>query len=332
VLRSDSLFARDLNANLAVVAFLKRALGGVGRIDVIHAHAAVPSLIGLLFSRGCLPVPPVIQTMHGWGIAKSLRDAQTDVAVLDLVDQVVVPAETSRELLRSLGVRNDRITVVPYGVPAPERWDEIAMDDTADDDVLAAIRTERHRGGFVMCCVGTLGVRKNQRLLIEALPLVEHGEHVRCVLVGDGDQLEHRTRARELGVADRVIFAGYRRDARRLAREADLFVLPSRSEGQPLAILEAFCDGVPVLASRIRELTELVKDGVNGLLFEPEDPASLAEAIDRVRRLDPTARALLRANARHDYQRRHTVAAMVEGYSALYRSAQCPEEALASCS
>ena len=205
---------------------------------------------------------PILQTMHGWGIAKSPAQQQADVAILNLVDRVVVPAEASAALLESIGVARERIRVSPMAFRrARARVGE-------PHPVEAEMRAWQRGGGRVACCSGTLGERKNQRLLVDALAL----------LAPDPPLAVRVRRRRETTICGRtpsarrrraVRFCGYAEDARHIAAAADFLVLPSLSEGSRSSILEAFCDGVPVLASAIPEIREMIEDGVTGLLFDP---------------------------------------------------------------
>lgn len=129
--------------------------------------------------------------------------------------------------------------------------------------------------------VGRLRIRKGVEVLLEALRSLE----VRLVIAGDG---EHRgaleRRVTELGLADRVRFVG-RRDAaqvRWLFRGAWALVVPSIYEGMPLVVLEAMQAGVPVVASRVSGIPEVVEDGLTGWLVPPEDPEALAATLAEV--------------------------------------------------
>jgi glycosyltransferase involved in cell wall biosynthesis len=172
----------------------------------------------------------------------------------------------------------------------------------------------------VVCCVGTLGERKNQALLVEALAELAPEISIQAVLVGDGPAGTLLALAEARGVGRRVHIVGHRPGARRYPREADLLVLPSRSEGQPLAVLEAFCDGVPVIASAIPELAELVSHGRTGWLFASEDPRALAAAMLHAAQGPEQARAIA-AHARACYRERFTVDRMVANYMAEYERA-----------
>jgi L-malate glycosyltransferase len=310
----DSSFKRDTTDNLRVVDFVERHYGGAAGFDLMHTHAAVPSRIAMTLRARAATRIPVLQTMHGWGVTKTPDQQAADVAVLQAVDRVVVTAATSAALLGSLGVPPTRVRIVPCGVPTHvERSD-------ATDGLRAEMRSWQARGGVVICCAGTVGPRKNQRLLVEALPLLDDAGRVLCVFVGDGDTAALEDLATLTGVGPRVRVTGYREDARQIVAASDYLVLPSLSEGQPLSILEAFCDGVPVLASAVPELSELVADGATGFVFDPLSATDLASAFSRARRLSTAARAELCDRARVLWEARFSLDRMCDSYMAEYRA------------
>src|SRR5262249_31018310 len=108
----DSLFKRDLALNLAVVDALRQVLP-VSSIDIIHAHAAVPALAGLLVSRHAPRPVPVVQTMHGWGARKTEEQRAQDLAVMRLVDRVITTSSASRDLLVRMGLQTGHIVSIP---------------------------------------------------------------------------------------------------------------------------------------------------------------------------------------------------------------------------
>ena len=318
----DSMFVRDHAANLAVV----RALGEIcppgAEPDVVHTHAAVPSLVALVFAGARRRPMAVVQTMHGWGGAKTPGQIATDVALMNLVDRVAVPSRYAAEVIASLGVASSRVAVVAHGVGAG------TTDlDLRDRSVLRDMERARRAGLLVAACVGTIGARKNQRVLVEAIARMTGPRAAYAVFIGDGPSPDLLKSIEAAGLGGRVHVHGYSRAARRLAAAADVLVLPSRSEGQPLAVLEAFCDGTLVLVSSIPELAELVADGATGLQFAADDAASLATALDRLAAMPEAARRAITGRARLTQASRFTTAVMANHYFDLYREsfeAQAP--------
>ncbi len=131
----------------------------------------------------------------------------------------------------------------------------------------------------LVLAVGRLAPVKNHALAIRALPEVPGAV---LALVGEGPLLEElRACAERAGVADRVVFAGLRRDARALMGAADAVVLPSHGEGLPLVALEALAGGTPLVATEVRGIRELVGEGA-AVLVPPDDPSALSAGIRRV--------------------------------------------------
>ena len=180
-------------------------------------------------------------------------------------DLVLTPsAATADEVRRDYGVRE--AAVVP--------------NVTGGLEVGPAVAEPGEAPGYLLF-VGRLRIRKGVEVLLEALRSLE----VRLVIAGDG---EHRTvlerRASELELGSKVRFLG-RRDAsqvRGLLGGARALVVPSIYEGMPLVVLEAMEAGVPVVASRVSGIPEVVEDGRTGWLVPPEDPEALAAALAQV--------------------------------------------------
>jgi len=176
---------------------------------------------------------------------------------------------------------------------------------------------------FVIGTVGRLQDVKDQASLIEAFALLvaskpEGRARLRLAVVGDGplrDRLAQKAQA--LGVADLVWFPGARNDIPELMRSFDLFALSSIAEGTPVTLLEAMACGLPVVATAVGGIPEVVKHGVNGALVPASDPQALAAALG-LYAADPDRVAVHGAAARTNIERHYSVAAMVGAYTALY--------------
>jgi glycosyltransferase involved in cell wall biosynthesis len=124
---------------------------------------------------------------------------------------------------------------------------------------------------------------------------------------------------RDRGLSARVRFLGERWDVPALLAESDLFVLPSRSEASPNAVLEAMASGLPIVATRVGGIPDLIHAGVTGALVAPDDPSSLAESvIDLINR--PAVAFAFGAAARREAERRFSFDRMVAAFEQLYLS------------
>lgn len=135
---------------------------------------------------------------------------------------------------------------------------------------------------FVVLSVGQLSKRKNQEAVIRAMALIKN-QRVRYVIVGLGEnRRRYQDLIRQLGLKKKVILAGYRRDVQDALQMADCFAFPSRQEGLPAALMEAMAAGIPAVCSRVRGNRDLIRDGIDGILLEPDDIYGFARAIERL--------------------------------------------------
>jgi glycosyltransferase involved in cell wall biosynthesis len=264
-------------------------------------------MIGLILASRMPRRVPVVQTMHGWGIRKTAEQQAADLGVLRLLDAVVTTSEASKRLLVEMGLKAETIRVIPCGLaaepPAPSQ-----------DRVMDELRNARAGGRRVILCIGSVTANKNQRLLLEALPAVQRAQPVLCALIGEDDGTE---KIEETGS---VRLFGHRPDAASYLHAADLLVSPSRTEGQGLAVLEAFRAGVPVVASDIPALNELVSAPECGMTFESRSSDSLATAVNRALALPEKERATMVERAALRFKDRFTLGAMHKAHAALYRT------------
>jgi glycosyltransferase involved in cell wall biosynthesis len=301
--RVSSTFKRDTALNARAAGEL-RALTEDWRPHVVHAHAATPALVARL--AGLTDGAGVLQTMHGWGISKTIDQQRLDIALLEEAAIVTVPSAAASRTLRDAGLRRDDVRVIPYGIPLDGPDD---VPDAADAD-----HVRRRAAGRAVClCIGTIGERKNQRLLVEALAHEALRDAI-AVFIGDGAAGPLLARARELGVADRVVLLGHRPRASRYLTLAHALVLPSLNEGLPFAVLEALRAGVPVAASDTPEMAEALEDG--GCLFACDDAEALASAV----RTAFAAPDDLRARLRTRFAERYSSGRMFKEYSSVYET------------
>ena len=168
------------------------------------------------------------------------------------------------EYIHGIGINTDRLT------PSADRNDIRAELGLSSED-------------FIVLSVGELNENKNQKTIIRAMQRLKDPQ-IHYVLCGKGDQLEAlQQQAADAGLTERVHFLGYRKDVVDICSQADVFVMPSHREGLPVASLEAMYCGLPVIASNIRGLTDVVEDGKSGYLCAPDDDRAFADAIIRVK-------------------------------------------------
>ncbi|AOQ23408.1 N-acetyl-alpha-D-glucosaminyl L-malate synthase [Moorella thermoacetica] len=312
VVLCDSTFKRDIYQNINASVTL-RQLFSDKKIDIIHAHAAVPSMVAMIARSGLGRYIPIVQTMHGWGPNKTPEQERMDIFLLNCVDQVVAVSQGDFSLLRSFGIQPANMKVIYNGIGE-------CHDQSSDDPVCHELLQIRERGARIVGCIGTIGPRKNQGLLIEAMKKISSDcGNVLAVFIGEGDGVpELRKRANSLGVGNQVLFTGYRKDASRLMRLMDVLVLPSVSEGLPLSLIEGMRERVLRVGSAIPGIKELITDGETGFLFSSGDADHLARLLSHVLMMDAYEKRRITERAYADFQARFTVDRMVKHYLNTY--------------
>ena len=276
---------------------LGQARAATRRADVLHAHDARSHGLARLLTRA--PARLVVHRRID-DVPHSRRLTRWKYAAGDLV----CVSEAVREGLAAWGVPPDRLHTVPSAAEAPA----------------SLPARPPPRGPFHLLSLGALVQHKGHADLLDALAILPGP--VRLEIAGDGPErgpLE--AQAHRLGLGERLRFLGDVAEGRDAFARADLFVQPSRSEGLGTAVLDAFAAGLPVVASRVGGLPELVQPGRTGWLAAPRNPASLAAAITDALALATQHPEQFSSRARTGLelvQRRHGVGQMLAGVRAVY--------------
>jgi L-malate glycosyltransferase len=296
-------------------------------LDVLHVHYALPHAPSALAARQILQAggrkaPRLVTTLHGTDVTNVGEDPALRMVTRHAVlasDAVTTPSAWLREAaLAGLDLPvGTRIEVVPNFVdleafhPAPDR-----------PDLRALFPRERWEGAErpgVLLHASNFRKLKRVGDAVTALAEVARRRPAVLVLVGDGPERAGVEKlAASLGLAGRVAFLGERPQLGPLFSQADLFLLPSDQESFGLAALEALASGVPVVASRVGGLPEVVVDGSTGRLVPPHDPQALAAAVLELLDDEPRRSAMGRA-ARDDAATRFRPEPVVDRYEAIYR-------------
>lgn len=292
---------------------LRRALGGA-RLDLLNAHLFHAAAAARLVARGAgvgkLVVTHHIPEPRRWRFLLERLWAGRADRVAAVSESVAASAAAGLRLPRAA------VRVIANGVDAAE----------IESRATGAARAEtRRRLGLppdarVIGALGRLADQKDPLTLVEAFArLAPADARLRLLFVGAGPLHEPAwKRAAALGLTGRVHLAGFQPDTPAWLSAMDVFALPSRYEGHPLALLEALAAGLPVAASRIPPVEEVVgADGAAALLFPPGDAGALAEALGRLLADAELARRLAAAG-REIVAGRFSLERMVRGYEELF--------------
>lgn len=298
---------RNLNPLRDALGYLelKRVLSAI-RPDLIHLHSSKAGVLGR-FAAHRLAIP-VVFTAHGWafteGVPAHLRLVYRSIErlIARLADRIITVSDYDRQLaLREKVGTAQLISTVHNGVP----------------DLPVSDRQPAPGPGIRLIMVARFAEPKDQALLLQALSQLQRADWT-LELVGDGPQLAAiRQQASALGISERVLFSGVRNDvAQRLAR-ADIFLLISNWEGLPLTILEAMRAGLPVIASDVGGVAELVQAGKTGYLVARGNRPALGKAITAL--LDsPAQRKAMGEAGRSVYETQFTLQQMLDATLDIY--------------
>jgi glycosyltransferase involved in cell wall biosynthesis len=208
------------------------------------------------------------------------------------------------DAMRQLGIPRDKITVLHNFVEAHSR--------PTENEVLR-VRQEMGLGDeLAILTVGRMSIEKGHANLLNAISLLKGRRELpghRFLLVGDGpEEANLRRQAAQLGIEDRIVWAGFQKNVASYYTIATIYALPSISEGSPNVILEAMAAGLPIAATRAGGVPEILENDVTGLLVPKEDPRALAEAIQRLL-LSEDMRSRLASAARRQAESAHTLQA-----------------------
>jgi glycosyltransferase involved in cell wall biosynthesis len=223
---------------------------------------------------------------------------------------VITPCSAFAADLASAGVDGSRVTIVHNAVRPPSPM-----------DAAAARRALCLESEHVVVAIGRLSREKGHDVLIDACAALPQPLRVRTALVIAGDGPE-RPRLARLAAARgvRLRLDGYRDDVRPWYAAADVFVLPSRSEGSPNVLLEALAAGCPIVATRVGGVSEIAEDGVSASLVPADQPRALASAIESV--LTTPALAARLAEGARRAAARFTPGSRMEALQAVYARVQ----------
>jgi L-malate glycosyltransferase len=291
------------------------------RLDIVHAHYAVPHATAaylahqILSLESSIPPPRVVTTLHGTDITLIGSDPSYTRAVAFSIDQshrVTAVSQSLREdTVAALGIRRE-IAVIPNFLDGDEY--QRRFDATLREQLAPASRFDA-----LVVHVSNFRPVKRVDAVVDVFRRIRQRVRARLVLIGDGPvrpEIERMVAAHDL--TDDIMLAGEQEDLVRWLSVADLFLLPSAQESFGLAALEAMACGVPVVASLVGGLREVIDDGVTGFLCPPERLDLMAER-SLALLTDAAGHSAMARAAVEVVRSRYGAELVVPSYEALYR-------------
>lgn len=279
---------RILTSNISAGMFWKTLQHNT---DLVHVHFDIPPgpLAGLVYAKK--KKVPLIVTYHGdWidsyggyirKVGVGLHNRFVVDKLLSLADIIISPSQCYIEESKFLNKYSGKVVVIPNGIELKSFVSNYKKDECRK--ILGLPYDKK-----LILFFGNLSPYKGPDILLRALPkIINKVPDVELIIAGRGVMLNQlKVLSRDLGIEAKVHFLGFIKDTKKtlVYQASDLFVLPSvmNTESFGIVNLEAMACGIPIIASRIGGIPDVVKDGICGLLVEPNDPNGLSEGIIKI--------------------------------------------------
>ncbi len=301
------------------ILFLGRLVKQIRQIapDVIHCRNGIPAIsYGVIAAR--LTRIPVICSLHGrthyiqqniktWLWFRIMRLSQTIITVTEGIGE---------EVSRYGNIPRDKVKMIHNGIDLTGQAPALFRENLREESGFS-------RDDFLIGTVGNLRAIKGQKYLVQAMPeILSKIGRAKIVLIGSGEEQENLQKlAAQLHISDKIKFLGYRENAGRLIGMFDVFVLPSLSEGFPNVLLEAMMAQIPIVATRVGGVGEIVADGQEALLVGHADSDALAHAVIHLAE-NPELSARLAKNAGQRVRTCFDIQKTFAEYDAVYTQTQ----------
>ncbi|MBU0701366.1 glycosyltransferase family 4 protein [bacterium] len=250
-------------------------------IDILHAHDYKTNVLGWFLSKMNNKVV-LLTTAHGW---VDVRVSQMkhkfynwlDFQVIKRFHKVIAVCASNKNKLIKRRVSEDKITII-YNAIDIDEWKKYESGENIRNELSLNEDTP------LIGAIGRIAPEKGLDILIEAAVLViKEVAEARFLIAGKGDGEEDENRlksyAKQLGIEKNVMFLGYRSDTKNIYNSIDVFALPSLTEGLANTLLESQAMEIPVVATDVGGNGEVITNGINGFLLQPQDASALAEKI-----------------------------------------------------
>lgn len=304
----------DMSSIFKLVTFLRH-----NKFDIIHCHSSKGGAIGRIAAL-TQPRAKVVYTPHCFAIHdfnsrfKNMIYAALERMLAGITDKVICVSDGERKLGLEKRIFNHNTSVViPNGISIQP----VNLEKAGHRKSFYLKQWFNVNDGLLVGFVGRMSEQKNPRHLLEAISRLRDPK-IFTVFIGDGELLnECSVLAGELGISDRVHFTGHVDNAQDFMPIMDVFISTSLWESMPYSILEAMASAVPVVATNITGTNDIINNGNNGILIEPNDVDELSEQLDELSE-DTDFRTYLGAQAKQTIIERYSLDRMVKKTRRLY--------------
>jgi len=252
--------------------------------DLLHSHGYKGN-VAFGFMPGKFRRIPLVSTAHGWtstkGLTKNRIYEWLDTLSFKFIDAVILVSNAMKYHPRLKSLNGNNIHVIPNGIPIPDNHAPSQLPNFSSSKGFDKKIIDFCQNAYTIGSIGRLSTEKGYKYLIEALSLlVKKGIDACLVIIGEGYErglLEELVA--QLGLKDRILLPGYRDNAQYYIPFFKVFLISSLTEGLPITLLEAMQAKVSIVATKVGGIPEVLHNGQGGLLVEPCNSKSLAEAI-----------------------------------------------------
>ena len=311
---------KDLTAFFKILRMIRRE-----KPDIVHTHTAKAGALGRT-AAVLAGVPVRIHTFHGHIFENYFSSYSAAVFIFIerflafFSENIVVVSEAQKEeIVKKYKIAGEKkVKVVPLGLELEglsaigsrrgKTRDELGI---GNDCILIGI-------------IGRLVPVKNHRMFLDACKKLfdlAGGLDIKCIVIGDGEEREGLERyAKELGIREKVIFSGWKKEMADVYADLDIVALTSLNEGTPVALIEALASGRPVVSTDVGGVKDVVEDGINGYLVASGDAAGFAKRCYELAK-DPEKRRSLGGNGRRKVLKKYSKERLVTDMRGLYEEA-----------
>lgn len=297
--------------------------------DIIHSHGYKGNIL-LGFIPKSVRNIPLVTTLHGWtstnGLSRMRLYEWLDAKSLQFIDAVILVNKKMLSDNRIKVIKGNKLSVIYNGIPLlnfsnlSQTIDFSITQDPEKKSLLDPKIVEFCQHGFIIGSIGRLSKEKGYRYLLGALHILRTKHlNVKLIIIGEGDERHSLIELiKKLNISSYVLLPGYRDNANKYLPLFNIFVLSSLTEGLPITLLEAMQVRIPVVATRVGGIPEVLENGKGGLLIKPGDPKGLSEAIALVYS-NPQVVEKIVSFSYNNAITRYTSSKMVQQYYEIYK-------------